>query len=1040
MNVIKKQSRVAGSKPVAGVLANGEIAINTVDGIIYSKDTTANIKEFRETPTFHELHDLQERDALVGDRSLHEGDFVRYVIGGIYQTDTYYNGKWYKVETSPPLFVMVIKMNTTNEPTFTDIVGGNIHVVERADNSWLVYSEDEIERIRFDGFKDEVIYIMIIKSDHLTSMESMFDGCSELEGCGFSRLETPHVRNMANMFKGCIKLEHTYSMLFDTSKVETMEGMFDGCSGLLSAEIDHFDTSNVESTARMFANCSLLPDIDISHFSADSVINAKSMFDGCSLIEDLDFVKFTLPVAMNTQTMFKDCTSLKCLSSINTTASADVAAKANMFANTPSLEEPVPADIVDIVDADGSNWINSLPCPKLLTLKWDSFTGVQDVSIEAISSAVDGSIMEYSSDGGNTWTDVNKVSGRNLPPTAGSTGPCILREKIPGVVTRVAFTSSSGYSKLTGHMSVSGGLGLISAEKMFYACEGLTSIDLSKMFSANIATFEEMTSGCSHVAEINLKNFDTSAATTMEAMFYNNDALLKLDLSSFDMTKVTDTHRMFYGCDILECISNVDTVSSANKTDMFSNCASLVNPTVAEQANIVDANGMFYVNQNICDTYVPKVKKLDMMITSPTEPGLWSAGTSYTVDYHGGNLWNLWSENDVSKIILGANKIDITKVVINKAAPLTCEGMFFGLEKLTDLDLSGLDTSNATSFETMFADCTKISSIDLTMLDGGKIINTKRMFSNCTSLSDVKMFTSAPTGDMSEMFKDCTSLECMSELNTASSTNKTDMFANAAMLEFPMAAEVADIIDANGATWVNPNECKRTLSVRWNTTGYSGDIKAHVSGSAPLLYSSDGGTTWSTIPVSTIETSVTFPYGSGGPFTIKESVLGSMTALRFSFSLNKSLFSGHMIVEGGAGLINADEMFNECSHLTSFDFSKFDGRNITSTKHMFLNCSAVTSIDLRNTKISKTTNTAGMFDNCSSALYIGLFPTPLSTESYQMFSGASKLICISRIHLPTGINTGGMFNHTSALVSPNSTEQADIANNGLDWTNPNPCP
>ena len=107
---------------------------------------------------------------------------------------------------------------------------------------------------------------------------------------------------------------------------------------------------------------------------------------------------------------------------------------------------------------------------------------------------------------------------------------------------------------------------------------------------------------------------------------------------------------------------------------------------------------------------------------------------------------------------------------------------------------------------------------------------------------------------------------------------------------------------------------------------------------------------------------------------------------------------------------------------------------------MFLNCSAVTSIDLRNTKISKTTNTAGMFDNCSSALYIGLFPTPLSTESYQMFSGASKLICISRIHLPTGINTGGMFNHTSALVSPNSTEQADIANNGLDWTNPNPCP
>ena len=59
-------------------------------------------------------------------------------------------------------------------------------------------------------------------------------------------------------------------------------------------------------------------------------------------------------------------------------------------------------------------------------------------------------------------------------------------------------------------------------------------------------------------------------------------------------------------------------------------------------------------------------------------------------------------------------------------------------------------------------------------------------------------------------------------------------------------------------------------------------------------------------------------------------------------------------------------MFNNCSSLTFLDVSGFDTSNITNMLAMFQNCGALTSLDLGGWNINNNTDIGGMFGNCSS--------------------------------------------------------------------------
>ena len=71
----------------------------------------------------------------------------------------------------------------------------------------------------------------------------------------------------------------------NTSKVTTMDSMFDGCSCLTSLDLSNFDTSNVTDMTQMFDGCSGLAFLDLSGWNMSKVINISKMsymFRGCT--------------------------------------------------------------------------------------------------------------------------------------------------------------------------------------------------------------------------------------------------------------------------------------------------------------------------------------------------------------------------------------------------------------------------------------------------------------------------------------------------------------------------------------------------------------------------------------------------------------------------------------------------------------------------------------------------------------------------------------------------------------------------------------
>ncbi|WP_321974028.1 BspA family leucine-rich repeat surface protein [Paratractidigestivibacter sp.] len=113
--------------------------------------------------------------------------------------------------------------------------------------------------------------------------------------------------------------------------------------------------------------------------------------------------------------------------------------------------------------------------------------------------------------------------------------------------------------------------------------------------------------------------------------------------------------------------------------------------------------------------------------------------------------------------------------------------MFHDCSSLASVDLSGLDTSSATSMAEMFSGCSSLASVDLSGLDTSSVTDMKCMFQWCFSLTSVNLSvldTSSVT-DMKWMFSDCSSLASidLSGLDTSSATDMLLMFDHCSSLQ-----------------------------------------------------------------------------------------------------------------------------------------------------------------------------------------------------------------------------------------------------------------
>ncbi|EAD3056189.1 BspA family leucine-rich repeat surface protein, partial [Listeria monocytogenes] len=113
---------------------------------------------------------------------------------------------------------------------------------------------------------------------------------------------------------------------------------------------------------------------------------------------------------------------------------------------------------------------------------------------------------------------------------------------------------------------------------------------------------------------------------------------------------------------------------------------------------------------------------------------------------------------------------------------LTMESMFENSYNLTELDVSGLDTSAVTNMKNMFYKCSVLKELDLSNWDTSAVNNMNSMFGYCESLEklNVSNFDTSSVNDMHYMFRDCKALEKLdvSNFDTSSVTTMYGMFVN----------------------------------------------------------------------------------------------------------------------------------------------------------------------------------------------------------------------------------------------------------------------
>ncbi|HAA3566783.1 TPA_asm: BspA family leucine-rich repeat surface protein, partial [Listeria monocytogenes] len=271
---------------------------------------------------------------------------------------------------------------------------------------------------------------------------------------------------------------------------------------------------------------------------------------------------------------------------------------------------------------------------------------------------------------------------------------------------------------------------------------------------------------------------------------------------------------------------------------------------------------------------------------------------------------------------------------------LTMESMFENSYNLTELDVSGLDTSAVTNMKNMFYKCSVLKELDLSNWDTSAVNNMNSMFGYCESLEklNVSNFDTSSVNDMYYMFRDCKALEKLdvSNFDTSSVTNMAAMFVNSTSLK---ELDVSNF-DTSSAT---------TMQAMFST--------------CRALEKLD---------LSNFDTS-------------------SVTNMAAMFAACNSLEELDLSNFDTSSVTNMQGMFFECSSLEELDVSNFDTSSVTNMQQMFFECSSLEELDLSNFDTSLVTDMDRMFINCAAlkSLYLDNFTTAKTMTD--MFTGATSL-------------------------------------------------
>ena len=126
-----------------------------------------------------------------------------------------------------------------------------------------------------------------------------------------------------------------------------------------------------------------------------------------------------------------------------------------------------------------------------------------------------------------------------------------------------------------------------------------------------------------------------------------------------------------------------------------------------------------------------------------------------------------------------------------------------------------------------------------------------------------------------------------------------------------------------------------------------------------------------------------------------------------------------------SNVTDMNRMFSSCSSLSSIDLSGLNTSNVTDMSVMFYNCTGLTSLDLSGLNTSNVTDMSVMFHNCTglTSLDLSSFNTSNVTDMGMMFEGCSNLKTVNL----QSFNTEKVINMIQMFFRCDSLESLDIS-------------
>ena len=781
-----------------------------------------------------------------------------------------------------------------------------------------------------------------LKTDNVTSMRFMFNGCSSLTSLDLSNFNTSNVTDMGWMFKDCSSLTSINLDInkFDTQNVTDMGLMFEGCSSLIAINVSHFNTEKVTNMGQMFRNCSSLTSLDVSNFKTDIVESMHSMFNGCSSLAELNVSSFNTEKVTDIASMFYGCSGLTSLDVSNFRVN-NITALSSMFNG---------CELLTTIDISGFNTSTVTEmnfmfynCSALKTI----YVG-DGWSTDVVTSSAN--MFTYCEDliGGKGTTYNDQYRDATYGRIDG--GP---NSETPGYLTNIADKGknfpyavlSDDNTTLTFYyngnrdnfnwMKVGETSDL--SDKDWLGDAYATSIT-SVVFDESFAGYTELSStafwfyGLSNLETISGLNYlNTGNVTNMNSMFRGCQSLTTLDLSGFNTAKVTDMGSMFTNCSGLSTLTlsgSFDTGQVVYMNEMFENCTSLTELDLSRFniAKVENMNSMFCNASNLKTIYVgtrwsTTLETAGSNMFSGCTSLVGGSNTEYDeniIDFTYARIdGGPYSETPGYYTDIANKGKEVYMVLTDGNSKLT---FYYDANKATRsgvvVDLFGTSGYGWSSYKEYITSV----EFDLSFADYHGLTSTKEWFMSCNnieSITGISYLNTENVTDMTSMFQYCSALTelDLGSLNTSNVTKMTHMFY----------------------------DCQNLVGL--NISGFN---TAKVTGMEAMFYNCNKLT-----------------------------------------SLNLSSFVTDNVT-------NMQELFWSCSSLTDIDVTGFETGLVTSMAQMFYGCSGLTTLDLSSFNTVNATEMTAMFQGCSNlvTIYVGdnWSYEQAATGGNLMFDGCTSIV------------------------------------------------